>query len=166
MAAYLSRGSLSRATGSTSMNIQSREVRLLVVLQGTGWAYMKNVLRATSHVAESFEGDYKGVFWDYTAIKVLTLEYVPGIKINNLEIIDARGYNRSLISSRVIEAYLIQILRTGFFHADPHPGNLDIDLDGELIYYDFGMMGEIKSFTKKRLLDIFYALYDKDAKKV
>ncbi|KAF9589289.1 hypothetical protein IFM89_022359 [Coptis chinensis] len=124
--------------------------------------------------ADRFRRDFRNVkwvrvpevFWDYTATKVLTLEYVPGIKINNLEIIDARGYNRSLISSRVIEAYLIQILRTGFFHADPHPGNLAIDLDGALIYYDFGMMGEIKSFTKKRLLDIFYALYEKDAKKV
>ncbi|GMP66520.1 hypothetical protein CsSME_00026849 [Camellia sinensis var. sinensis] len=80
--------------------------------------------------------------------------------------IDARGYSRSQISSRSIEAYLIQILKTGFFHADPHPGNLAIDVDESLIYYDFGMMGEIKSFTRERLLDLFYAVYEKDAKKV
>ncbi|PIA58322.1 hypothetical protein AQUCO_00500327v1 [Aquilegia coerulea] len=124
--------------------------------------------------ADRFRRDFRNlkwvrvplVYWDYTAVKVLTLEYVPGIKINNVEVIDARGYNRSLISSRSIEAYLIQILRTGFFHADPHPGNLAIDLDGSLIYYDFGMMGEIKSFTKARLLDLFYSIYEKDAKKV
>lgn len=124
--------------------------------------------------ADRFRRDFRNVkwvriplvFWDYTATRVLTLEYVPGIKINNLEMIDGRGYNRSLISSRSIEAYLIQILQTGFFHADPHPGNLAIDMDGALIYYDFGMMGEIKSFTKKRLLDMFYAVYEKDAKKV
>ncbi|PPD71053.1 hypothetical protein GOBAR_DD32067 [Gossypium barbadense] len=73
------------------------------------------------------------VFWDYTATKVLTLEY---------------------------------ILRTGFFHADPHPGNLAIDVDESIIYYDFGMMGEIKSFTRERLLELFYAVYEKDAKKV
>lgn len=60
----------------------------------------------------------------------------------------------------------MQILRTGFFHADPHPGNLAIDLDESLIYYDFGMMGEIKSFTRERLLDLFYAIYEKDANKV
>ena len=59
-----------------------------------------------------------------------------------------------------------QILKTGFFHADPHPGNLAIDMDGALIYYDFGMMGEIKSFTRERLLELFYAIYEKDAKKV
>ncbi|XP_068642180.1 protein ACTIVITY OF BC1 COMPLEX KINASE 7, chloroplastic [Aristolochia californica] len=106
------------------------------------------------------------VYWDYTAIKVLTLEYAPGIKINNLDKIKAGGYDPSLISSHAIESYLIQILRTGFFHADPHPGNLAIDRDGSLIYYDFGMMGEIKSFTRERLLDLFYSVYEEDAKKV
>ncbi|KAL0311133.1 UNVERIFIED_CONTAM: protein ACTIVITY OF BC1 COMPLEX kinase, chloroplastic [Sesamum angustifolium] len=75
------------------------------------------------------------VFWDYTAIKVLTLEYVPDTK-------------------------------DWFFHADPHPGNLAIDGDGALIYYDFGMMGDIKTFTRDRLLELFYAVYEKDAKKV
>lgn len=59
-----------------------------------------------------------------------------------------------------------QILKTGFFHADPHPGNLAVDVDETLIYYDFGMMGDIKSFTRERLLDLFYAVYEKDAKKV
>lgn len=124
--------------------------------------------------ADRFRRDFRNVkwvrvplvIWDYTATKVLTLEYVPGVKINYLEMIDARGYSRSQISSRSIEAYLIQILKTGFFHADPHPGNLAIDVDESLIYYDFGMMGEIKSFTRERLLDLFYAVYEKDAKKV
>lgn len=124
--------------------------------------------------ADRFRRDFRNikwvrvpmVFWDYTATKVLTLEYVPGIKINQLDALDAGGYNRSRISSRAIEAYLIQILRTGFFHADPHPGNLAIDVDESIIYYDFGMMGEIKSFTRERLLELFYAVYEKDAKKV
>lgn len=97
---------------------------------------------------------------------MLTLEYVPGIKIDQLNMLDSRGFDRSRISSRAIEAYLIQILKTGFFHADPHPGNLAIDMDQALIYYDFGMMGEIKSFTRERLLELFYAVYEKDAKKV
>ncbi|KAG8642209.1 protein ACTIVITY OF BC1 COMPLEX KINASE 7, chloroplastic isoform X1 [Manihot esculenta] len=124
--------------------------------------------------ADKFRRDFRNVkwvrvplvFWDYTAMKVLTLEYVPGVKINQLDVLDSRGYNRSQISSRAIEAYLIQILKTGFFHADPHPGNLAIDVDEAIIYYDFGMMGEIKSFTRERLLDLFYAVYEKDAKKV
>ncbi|XP_031274520.1 protein ACTIVITY OF BC1 COMPLEX KINASE 7, chloroplastic isoform X2 [Pistacia vera] len=124
--------------------------------------------------ADRFRRDFRNVkwvrvplvFWDYTATKVLTLEYVPGIKINELDALDLRGFTRSQIASRAIEAYLIQILKTGFFHADPHPGNLAVDVDEALIYYDFGMMGEIKSFTRERLLELFYAVYEKDAKKV
>ena len=57
-------------------------------------------------------------------------------------------------------------MKTDLFHADPHPGNLAIDVDEAIIYYDFGMMGEIKSFTQERLLELFYAMYEKDAKKV
>ncbi|XP_078170903.1 protein kinase superfamily protein isoform X2 [Carex rostrata] len=124
--------------------------------------------------ADKFRRDFRNIkwvrvpliIWDYTATKVLTLEYVPGIKINNLRQIDAQGYSRSRIAARSIESYLIQILKTGFFHADPHPGNLAIDKDESLIYYDFGMMGEIKSFTRERLLDLFYSVYEKDANKV
>lgn len=124
--------------------------------------------------ADKFRRDFRNikwvrvpmVCWDYTATKVLTLEYVPGIKINDLDTIAARGFSRSRLSSHAIEAYLIQILKTGFFHADPHPGNLAVDVDEALIYYDFGMMGDIKSFTRERLLDLFYAVYEKDAKKV
>ncbi|KAJ6836082.1 protein ACTIVITY OF BC1 COMPLEX KINASE 7, chloroplastic [Iris pallida] len=124
--------------------------------------------------ADRFRRDYRNIkwvripliYWDYTSKKVLTLEYVPGIKINNVDQIDARGYSRSQIASRAIESYLIQILKTGFFHADPHPGNLAIDTDGSLIYYDFGMMGEIKTFTRERLLDLFYSIYEKDVNKV
>lgn len=124
--------------------------------------------------ADRFRRDFRNikwvrvplVYWDYTAMKVLTLEYVPGIKINQVDTLTSRGYDRLRISSRAIEAYLIQILKTGFFHADPHPGNLAIDVDESIIYYDFGMMGEIKSFTRERLLELFYSVYEKDAKKV
>ncbi|KAJ1415591.1 UbiB domain [Sesbania bispinosa] len=124
--------------------------------------------------ADRFRRDFRNikwvrvplVYWDYTALKVLTLEYIPGIKINQVDTLTSRGYDRVRISSRATEAYLIQILRTGFFHADPHPGNLAIDVDEAIIYYDFGMMGEIKSFTRERLLELFYSIYEKDAKKV
>ncbi|CAJ2668333.1 unnamed protein product [Trifolium pratense] len=124
--------------------------------------------------ADRFRRDFRNikwvrvplVYWDYTAMKVLTLEYVPGVKINQVDTLTSRGYDRLRISSHAIEAYLIQILKTGFFHADPHPGNLAIDVDESIIYYDFGMMGEIKSFTRERLLELFYSVYEKDAKKV
>lgn len=60
----------------------------------------------------------------------------------------------------------LQMLKTGFFHADPHPGNLAVDVDEALIYYDFGMMGEITPLTRDRLLELFFAVYERNAKKV
>jgi disease resistance protein RPM1 len=124
--------------------------------------------------AERFRRDFRKqhwvkvpqVYWDYSSKKVLTLEYVPGIKVNDVAVLDAGDFDKAKIASLAIEAYLIQILRTGFFHADPHPGNLAVDVDGSLIYYDFGMMGEIKSFTREKLLEMFYAVYEKDAQKI
>jgi hypothetical protein len=59
-----------------------------------------------------------------------------------------------------------QVLRHGFFHADPHPGNLAVGPSGELIFYDFGMMGEIVPDVRERLLDVFYGIYKKDANQV
>uniref|UniRef100_A0A7C9DI16 ABC1 atypical kinase-like domain-containing protein n=1 Tax=Opuntia streptacantha TaxID=393608 RepID=A0A7C9DI16_OPUST len=106
------------------------------------------------------------VYWDYTTTNVLVLEYLPGIKINQLDKMNLRRCNRSLVAKRIVEAYLIQVLETGLFHADPHPGNLAIDNDEAIIYYDFGMMGEIKTTTRQRLLDLFYAVYEKDTQKV
>ncbi|CAI7876984.1 unnamed protein product [Closterium sp. NIES-53] len=106
------------------------------------------------------------VFWDYSTRKVLTLSYLPGIKISDITRLDEAGVNRPLVAQRAIEGYLIQILRTGFFHADPHPGNLAVVAGDRLVYYDFGMMGEIPAFTKDRLTAMFYAVYEKDAKKV
>ncbi|KAK3184556.1 hypothetical protein Dsin_031842 [Dipteronia sinensis] len=58
-----------------------------------------------------------------------------------------------------------KILKTGFFHVDPHPGNLAVDVDESLTYYDFGMMGEVQSFTREKLLQLFYAVYEKDVRK-
>ncbi|KAJ6794905.1 protein ACTIVITY OF BC1 COMPLEX KINASE 7, chloroplastic [Iris pallida] len=124
--------------------------------------------------ADRFRRDYRNIKWvriplinwDYTSMKILTMEYVPGIKINSLDQIDARGFSRSQIASRTIESYLIQILKTGFFHADPHPGNLALDTDGSLIYYDFGMMGEITPSTREKLLELFYSVYEKDVNKI
>lgn len=54
----------------------------------------------------------------------------------------------------------------GFFHADPHPGNIAIARDGSLVFYDFGMMGEIKADVRENLLEVFYGVYDKDADRV
>ncbi|WP_299488627.1 AarF/ABC1/UbiB kinase family protein [Acaryochloris sp. IP29b_bin.137] len=106
------------------------------------------------------------VFWRYATPRVLTLEYVPGLKISNYDAIDAAGIDRKQIAQLSAKAYLYQLLTDGFFHADPHPGNLAVSSDGQLIFYDFGMMGRITPITREKLLKTFFGFAQKDANKV
>ncbi|RWR84048.1 UbiB domain-containing protein [Cinnamomum micranthum f. kanehirae] len=122
--------------------------------------------------AENFKGfDYVKVptiYWDYTTPQVLTMEYVPGIKINRIRALDQLGVDRQRLGRYAVESYLEQILSHGFFHADPHPGNIAVDdfNGGRLIFYDFGMMGSISPNIREGLLETFYGVYEKDPDKV
>ena len=124
--------------------------------------------------ADTFRRNFRGdrrimvprVYWRYASRRVLTLEYMPGIKISNYEALEAAGIDRKVIARIGAEAYLEQLLNHGFFHADPHPGNLAVTGQGELIFYDFGMMGQIQSFTREKLLRTFFGIAKKDAEAV
>jgi len=103
------------------------------------------------------------VYWRYASQKVLTLEYLPGIKISNYAALEAAGIDRQQVARLGAEAYLEQLLNHGFFHADPHPGNLAVTGSGSLIFYDFGMMGQIQTITRAKLLNTFFGIAKKDA---
>ncbi|MDJ1184033.1 ABC1 kinase family protein [Roseofilum casamattae] len=106
------------------------------------------------------------VYWRYASPRVLTLEYSPGIKISNYDALEAAGLDRKKLAHLGAKAYLMQILDSGFFHADPHPGNLAVSTDGALIFYDFGMMGQIQTITREKLLDTFFGIAQKDGNRV
>ncbi|MER3476912.1 MAG: hypothetical protein C4287_10745 [Leptolyngbya sp. ERB_1_2] len=106
------------------------------------------------------------VYWRYASPRVLTLEYMPGIKISHYDALEAAGLDRKLLAQLGARAYLHQLLDDGFFHADPHPGNIAVSPDGNLIFYDFGMMGQIKPITRERLLDTFFGIAQKDGDRV
>ena len=103
------------------------------------------------------------VYWKYASPRVLTLEYLPGIKISNYEAIEAAGLDRSRLAQLGAKAYLHQLLTNGFFHADPHPGNIAASADGTLIFYDFGMMGQIKNNVREKLMDTLLGVAQKDS---
>ncbi len=92
-----------------------------------------------------------GVIWELTTEKIICLDYIPGIKINDTNAIKAKGLDPSQIAEIGAESYLKQLIEFGFFHADPHPGNLAVSEDGSLIYYDFGMMGMLSERIRKRI---------------
>lgn len=106
------------------------------------------------------------VYWQYSSPRVLTLEYVPGIKISNYEAIEASGLDRKRLAQMGAEAYLIQLLNNGFFHADPHPGNIAVSPEGQLIFYDFGMMGQITSNLREKLMETLFGIAQKDGNRV
>lgn len=106
------------------------------------------------------------VIWKYTGRRVLTLEYIPGTKIDRIDELKTQGFNLEELGNMLINCYLEQFILTGFFHADPHAGNLAIDPYGNLIIYDFGMMGEITEEQKRGLSALIHATVKKDPQEI
>ena len=94
--------------------------------------------------------------------RVLTMEYVPGTKINDLDELDAAGFDRNAIAETLQEVYLQMIIEDGVFHADPHPGNLAVDDDGTVIFYDFGMSGRVDPFIQEKIVEFYVAVARQD----
>ncbi|MBE9054353.1 AarF/ABC1/UbiB kinase family protein [Nostocales cyanobacterium LEGE 11386] len=124
--------------------------------------------------ADTFRRNFRGyewvkvprVYWRYASPRVLTLEYLPGIKISQYEALEAAGLDRKVIARQGAQAYLLQLLNDGFFHADPHPGNIAVSPNGDLIFYDFGMMGRIKSNVREGLMETLFGIAQKDGDRV
>ena len=103
------------------------------------------------------------VVWELSTRRVLCLDYVPGIKITDRQALLEAGIVPAAIAEKGAASYLQQLVRFGFFHADPHPGNLAVAADGALIYYDFGMMGQLSSRLRGRLGSMVRAAAGRDA---
>jgi ubiquinone biosynthesis protein len=102
------------------------------------------------------------IFWDYTTQRVLTMEYVEGVKLNDRAGLAAAGLDRKLLASRCVRAVLSQILVHGVFHADPHPGNLAALPDHRILFMDFGMVGRLTPELKQRLASLIVGLMRRD----
>jgi predicted unusual protein kinase regulating ubiquinone biosynthesis (AarF/ABC1/UbiB family) len=103
------------------------------------------------------------IHWSYTTSKVLTMEFLEGVKINNFAQLDAWGVDRTKLAKSLIEIFVEQILLEGFFHADPHPGNVLVQPDGTIALIDFGMVGRIADDMKTQMVALVLAVYLKDA---
>jgi predicted unusual protein kinase regulating ubiquinone biosynthesis (AarF/ABC1/UbiB family) len=114
-----------------------------------------------------YYGDLEGIYvpkiyWEYTAKRVLTMEWIEGIKLNNVEKVSAAGFDSRHIIEVGVQCSLKQLLDYGYFHADPHPGNLLVMNDGKLAYLDFGMMSEVSSEQRFGLIEAIVHLVNRD----
>ena len=108
------------------------------------------------------------IYQQYTKTRTLCMEYAPATKINDIEAIRKMGIEPDRMARLAVEAYLQQVLRYGFFHADPHPGNVAVDKGdpegkGRLVIYDYGMMGRIPDEVRGGFLELFYAVFEKNS---
>lgn len=103
------------------------------------------------------------IYPEYSSAHILTLEAIKGIKISNYEELEAQGIDRHLVALVVFNSYLKQVLEEGFFHADPHPGNLFVMAGPVIAFVDFGMVGEITPTMQISLRDGIVGIAKKDA---
>lgn len=106
------------------------------------------------------------IYWSATTSKVMTMEFIHGTKVTSLEELKQRGVSPEKVNRLLIKTYLKQLLEDGFFHADPHPGNLLVMPDGRLAFFDFGMVGRITPKLQAKMIDAFFHVVAKDAESI
>ncbi len=103
------------------------------------------------------------VKWIYTTRRVLTMEYIEGIRIDDFEALEAAGIDRRHIAKKLAMSLCNQIFRDGFFHADPHPGNIQVLPDGTIVFLDLGMVGYLDEIRKRMISNFFVGVASKDS---
>ena len=102
-------------------------------------------------------------FWDYTSARVITLEYMLGLKITETEALTRAGHGPRDIAHSLIDIYLEQVLIVGYFHGDPHPGNIMVLADGTIAFTDFGLMGRLSPRLRRDFISLLTAISSRDA---
>lgn len=122
----------------------------------------RNAEKIAGQVAANEPIHIPAIYWDYSSSRVLTMEYVEGITLNRREELLDRGVKLEEIAQQLVEALLSQVFIHGFFHADPHPGNVMLMEDGRLALIDFGMVGRLSDPMRDHLSALIIALMRKN----
>ncbi|MBT8153238.1 2-polyprenylphenol 6-hydroxylase [Epibacterium ulvae] len=106
------------------------------------------------------------VQWNYSSRRVMTLGWADGTALGDNAALDAAGHDRRVLADRVLSLFLRHALRDGYFHADMHQGNLKVAANGDIIAYDFGIMGHIDEYTRRVYAEILYGFIKRDYRRV
>ena len=131
-------------------------------------------LRLEAASASEFAANTKGdpelkvpaPHWDLSSRRVLTSDWAEGVSIGDVAAIKAAGHDAERLGERVLQLFLSHALRDGFFHADMHQGNMKVGTDGNIILYDFGIMGEIDEYTRRVYAEILMGFIRRDYRRV
>lgn len=122
----------------------------------------KNCCRFNKNFENNLDIYIPRVYQEFVTEKVLVMEMIEGVRIDDIKAIDEMGVDRSRLAKVGVDAYFKQILEDGFFHADPHPGNLFVMPVGMIAFLDFGMVGRVSDDMKEIMANTFIALIEKD----
>ncbi|MFC4624344.1 2-polyprenylphenol 6-hydroxylase [Daeguia caeni] len=149
-----------------------RPVQVVKTLEQTTRIEMDLRLEAAalSEIAENIKDDagfrVPAVDWERTGRDVLTLEWIDGIKMSDIDALKAAGYDLKQLAVTLIQSFLRHTLRDGFFHADMHPGNLFVDRNGMIVAVDFGITGRLDKEHRRFLAEILYGFITRDYMRV
>jgi ubiquinone biosynthesis protein len=122
--------------------------------------------RTSDRMRENFRDvpgiHFPKIYWEFSSSRMLVMEFVEGVRIDNLEEITAMGLDPHEIGKRGFHAYLKMIFEDGFFHGDPHPGNLLVTKDGTIVVLDFGIAGTIRPEKRQNFINFLFALMNED----
>lgn len=123
----------------------------------------RNAERFAAQFAESPLVRVPRVYWDWTTRQVLTMEFVSGIRIDDIAALEAAGIDRREVAKTSARVLLEAVFLHGFFHADPHPGNMLVRPDGSIVLVDFGMVGELNDELRFALNRLLYGVVRRDS---
>jgi ubiquinone biosynthesis protein len=104
--------------------------------------------------------------WFLSSRNVMTLGWADGIPMGDVDAIRAAGHDTDALGERILQLFLRHALRDGYFHADMHQGNLKVAPDGDIVFYDFGIMGRLDDYTRRVYAEILYGFIRKDYRRV
>ena len=131
---------------------------------------LRSEASAASEFAENTKNDEKFQVplanWEFSSRRVMTLDWANGLPLGDNDALDAAGHNRAALGERVLQLFLSHALRDGYFHADMHQGNMKVAANGNIIAYDFGIMGRIDEYTRRVYAEILIGFIRRDYKRV
>ncbi|MCX6684350.1 MAG: AarF/ABC1/UbiB kinase family protein [Methanoregula sp.] len=122
--------------------------------------------RNADRMSRNFRGvpgiRFPKIYWEYTSPQVMAMEFIEGVRIDDPEAIAAMGLDPHEIGVRGFHAYLKMIFEDGFFHGDPHPGNLLVTKEGDIVFLDFGIVGILRPEKRQNFINLLFALVNDD----